>query len=211
MNTPHFNGGLNMWRQPSWLTESRGFQPGGNGRVGRMTLQNWDDLDSRTVFPGGRMPALYGRPEARRYNFRHALNAGFSLIEVMVAILILGIALAGLTHGISTALGSSKDSEYQATAVLFAQGKIEELRATPGIKDGSDEGSCGAALDLYRWKQTITATDLDGLHDVEVVVENSHTGQAICDLRTLLFEVPPSSDAAKGKDAKSKKKGSGGR
>ena len=137
-------------------------------------------------------------------------NAGFSLIEVMVAILILGIALAGLTHGISTALGSSKDSEYQTTAVLFAQGKIEELRATPGIKDGSDEGSCGAGLDLYRWKQTITATDLDGLHNVEVVVENARTGQAICDLRTLLFEVPPSSDAGKGKDAKSKKKASGG-
>lgn len=136
-------------------------------------------------------------------------NAGFSLIEVMVAILILGIALAGLTHGISTALGSSKDSEYQTTAVLFAQGKIEELRATPGIKDGSDEGSCGAGLDLYRWKQTITATELDGLHDVEVVVENSRTGQAICDLRTLLFEVP--ADTGKGKDAKSKKKGSGGR
>lgn len=139
------------------------------------------------------------------------LNAGFSLIEVMVAILILGIALTGLTHGISTALSSSKESEWQTTAVLFAQGKIEELRATTGIKDGSDEGNCGAALALYRWKQTITATGLDGLHDVEVVVENARTGQAICDLRTLLFEVPTSSDTGKGKDAKSKKKASGGR
>ena len=129
----------------------------------------------------------------------------------MVAILILGIALAGLTHGIGTALGSSKDSEWQTTAVLFAQGKIEELRATPGIKDGSDEGDCGAALKLYRWKQTVTATDLDGLHDVEVVVENSSSGQQICTLRTLLFEVPASTDAGKGKDAKSNKPGSGGR
>ena len=139
-----------------------------------------------------------------------SLNAGFSLIEVMVAILILGIALAGLTHGITTALGSNKESELQTTAVLFAQGKIEELRATPGIMDGSDEGSCGAALDLYRWRQRITATDLEGLHDVEIIVENARTSQAICDLRTLLFEVPPSGGTGKDKDAKSKKKASGG-
>lgn len=139
---------------------------------------------------------------------RHS-NAGFSLIEVMVAILILGIALAGLTHGITTALGSNKDSELQTTAVLFAQGKLEEIRATPGIKDGSDEGECGAALALYRWRQTITATDLDGLHDVEVAVENARTGQAICELRTLLFEMPTTGEAGKGKDAKAKQKGSG--
>ena len=117
-------------------------------------------------------------------------SAGFSLIEVMVAILILGIALAGLVHGITIALGSSKESEWQTTAVLFAQGKIEELRAEGGIKTGEDEGDCGSDLPLYRWKQTISATEIDGLHNVEVVVENSRTGRAICDLRTLLFEIP---------------------
>lgn len=141
-------------------------------------------------------------------------NAGFSLIEVMVAILILGIALAGLTHGITTALGSSKDSELQTTAALYAQGKIESLRAEGGLKDGEVEGDCGAGLQLYRWKQTITATDIEGLHDVEVVVENSQTGQAIYELQTLLFEPPEDSttnESGKGKDSKSKNKRSGGR
>ena len=137
----------------------------------------------------------------------HTNHAGFSLIEVMVAILILGIALAGLTHGITTALGSSKESEWQTTAALFAQGKIETVRAEGGIKDGEDDGECGPGLKIYRWKQTISATDIDGLHNVEVVVENSQTGQAIYDLRTLLFEAPASAD--KGKDAKSKTKRSG--
>jgi general secretion pathway protein I len=140
-------------------------------------------------------------------------NAGFSLIEVMVAILILGIALAGLTHGITTALGSSKDSELQTIAALFAQGKIETLRAEGGLKDGEDEGDCGAELPLYRWKQTIAATDIEGLHDVEVVVENSQTGQAIFELQTLLFEPPEDSttnESGKGKDANSKRKRSAG-
>ena len=117
-------------------------------------------------------------------------NAGFSLIEVMVAILILGIALAGLTHGISTALGSSKESEWQTAAALFAQGKIETLRAETGIKDAEDEGGCGPGLDIYRWKQTVGPTDIEGLHDVQVIVENAQNGQTIYELRTLLFERP---------------------
>ena len=56
-------------------------------------------------------------------------RAAFSLVEVMVAIVILAIALTGLTQGITTALGSSKESELQTTAALFAAGQIELLRA----------------------------------------------------------------------------------
>ena len=52
-------------------------------------------------------------------------NSGFSLVEVMCAILILGIALAGLTQGVTTALTSSKESELQTTAALFAAGLVE--------------------------------------------------------------------------------------
>jgi prepilin-type N-terminal cleavage/methylation domain-containing protein len=49
-------------------------------------------------------------------------DAGFSLIEIMVAILILGIALVGLTQGITSSLTASKESELQTTAALIAAG-----------------------------------------------------------------------------------------
>jgi prepilin-type N-terminal cleavage/methylation domain-containing protein len=117
-------------------------------------------------------------------------HAGFSLVEVMVAILILAIALVGLTQGITTALASSKESELQTTAALFAAGQIELLRAEKDLTDGTDNGDCGAGLSLYRWKQTVSLTDIDGLHDVDVVVENSQTGAEIYELKTLLFEIP---------------------
>ncbi|MFO1488040.1 MAG: prepilin-type N-terminal cleavage/methylation domain-containing protein [Verrucomicrobiota bacterium] len=134
-------------------------------------------------------------------------HAGFSLIEVMVAILILGVALAGLTHGISTALASSKESELQTSAVLFAQGKIETLRAEGSLTDGELDGDCGAALPLYHWKQTISRSDIDGLHHVVVTILNTRTSEEICELETLLFEIP--ADAReKAKDSKSKKKAS---
>jgi prepilin-type N-terminal cleavage/methylation domain-containing protein len=130
-------------------------------------------------------------------------NAAFSLVEVMVAILILGIALVGLTQGITTALVSSKESELQTTAALFAAGQIELLRAGKDLTDGTGNGDCGAVLPLYRWKQTVSPTDIDGLHEVDVVVENAQTSVAIYELKTLLFEIPEDS-SGKTKTAESK-------
>jgi prepilin-type N-terminal cleavage/methylation domain-containing protein len=130
-------------------------------------------------------------------------NAGFSLIEVMVAILILAIALVGLTQGITTALASSKESELQTTAALFAAGQIELLRAEKDLANGTDTGDCGTMLPLYRWKQTVSPADIDGLHDVDVVVENAQTGAEIYELKTLLFEIP---DDSSGKEKKAKPK-----
>jgi prepilin-type N-terminal cleavage/methylation domain-containing protein len=132
-------------------------------------------------------------------------NAGFSLIEVMVAILILGVALAGLTHGITTALGSSKESEQQTTAALFAAGKIETLRAEGGLADGTSDGDCGAGLEAYHWQQTVSGTDIDGLHSVEVVVETAQSHQEIYALKTLLF-APSGSVEEKTSAAKTKSK-----
>ena len=133
-------------------------------------------------------------------------NAGFSLIEVMVAILIMGIALVGLTHGITTALDSSKDSEQQTVAALFAAGKIETLRTEGGLENGDTDGDCGAGLEAYHWKQTISDTGIDGLHDVDVVIQTARTKQEIYELKTLLFE---SSDDTSNKDSKSQKKTGG--
>jgi prepilin-type N-terminal cleavage/methylation domain-containing protein len=124
-------------------------------------------------------------------------NSGFSLVEVMCAILILGIALAGLTQGVSTALISSKESELQTTAALVAAGLVESLRAEGNLSDGATEGECGEGLSLYRWKQFVTRAGIDGLHEVDVVVQNAKTGQAIYELQTLLFQ-PPDEPAGSG-------------
>lgn len=133
-------------------------------------------------------------------------NSGFSLVEVMCAILILGIALAGLTQGVTTALTSNKESELQTTAALFAAGLIETLRAEEYLSDGVTEGDCGEGLLLYHWKESITGAGIDGLHQVEVVVENARTGQSIYELQTLLFQKPQ--DSAQGSSRRSNESGS---
>ncbi len=134
----------------------------------------------------------------------------FSLIEVLAAILILGVAVLGLTEGITVALASSKDSELQTTAALYAAGRIETLRAEGDLVDGDQEGDCGQGLALYRWKQTIAGAGIDGLHEVDVVVEHVPTGKQLYELKTMLFQIPEDSTsgtANQSRDAKSKKKG----
>lgn len=120
---------------------------------------------------------------------RRRHNAGFSLVELMVAILILGVALVGLTRGITTALSSNKESELQTAASLIAAGQIETLRSEKDMLiDGMTEGDCGEDLPLYQWTQTITAGSIDGLHDVTVAVQNVNSGETVYELTTELFD-----------------------
>jgi general secretion pathway protein I len=131
-------------------------------------------------------------------------NGGFSLIEVMCAILIMGVALVALTRGMTTALGSTKDSEVQTTVVSLAAGQIETLRAGAVLTDDTTEGDFGDSFPKYKWEQTISASDVDGLHQVDVVVQDSKTGVTLYKLTTLLFDTDyPSSSAS---DAKQKQR-----
>ncbi len=119
---------------------------------------------------------------------RRTTNAGFSLIEVMVAILILGIALVGLTRGITTALASNKDSELITIAALAASAQIETIRADATWTDGETDGDCGDDLPGYKWTQTIKAADVDGLHEVTVKVQKGDSPAPLYELKTLLFD-----------------------
>jgi len=115
---------------------------------------------------------------------------GFSLVEVIFAISVLAVAVVGLTEGITLALQSNKESELQSTAALYAAGLIETLRAEGGVTDGDEDGDCGEGLALYRWKESVTAAGIDGLHHVKVVIENAKTEKTIYELEYLLFEAP---------------------
>src|SRR5207253_6136217 len=80
--------------------------------------------------PLGWTSATHSRFQSRSAGYcRKGSASGFSLVEVMIAILILGIALAGMVHGLTTALASSKESELQTNAALLAAAQVESLRA----------------------------------------------------------------------------------
>jgi prepilin-type N-terminal cleavage/methylation domain-containing protein len=57
-----------------------------------------------------------------------ASRAGFSLIEVLVAIGILSVAILGLAVGAITITRANKTSQFHTVATNMAQDKLEQLR-----------------------------------------------------------------------------------
>src|SRR5579859_3484929 len=92
-------------------------------------------------------PRMFHR--ARSKEPVHLRTAGFSLVEILCAVLVLGVALTGMIQGVTTALRSTKESELQTVAALFAAGQLETIRAEGGLQDGTTKGDCGEGLELY--------------------------------------------------------------
>ena len=57
---------------------------------------------------------------------------GFTLIEIVIAMVILGLATAGLVHMQISSSSTLTDSRYLTTAVTLAQDKMEELKTLAG-------------------------------------------------------------------------------
>lgn len=60
---------------------------------------------------------------------RHKAERGMSLIELMIAMLVLAIGLAGITILLTTAMASNNRNSRDTTATLLAQTVIEQISA----------------------------------------------------------------------------------
>jgi prepilin-type N-terminal cleavage/methylation domain-containing protein len=125
---------------------------------------------------------------------REHITAGFSLIEVMVAVVILGVSLVGLVHGINTALVSGKETEIQSQAALLAAAQIESLRADGYYNTGETSGEFDGDLSIYSYRQNIEAREPEGLYEVTVAIEKTDSGEQLYELKTMLFDPPITSD-----------------
>lgn len=96
-----------------------------------------------------------------------AEEAGFSLIEALVALLVLAIAAAGLTRAAEAHVDSIRSLERRAAAQLVAQNRLAEL-ALPGAPAGP------ATVEMLgqRWSIAVTesGTDDPDLAKVQVTV-----------------------------------------
>lgn len=117
-------------------------------------------------------------------------NAGFSLVELLCAVLILGVGIVGLIEGMNTSLRSSKEAERQTAAAMLAQGQIELLRADGYVYEGEDDGTFDPPMDTYAYTQSVVEGTPEGLYDVTVTITDAESGDEIFELKTKLFDPP---------------------
>jgi len=86
---------------------------------------------------------------------RRKLCHGFTLIEVLVAVVIVGVVLPIAMRGISLATTVANLTHQRATAATLARQKLDELVTTKDYKSSALEGDYGDDAPEFAWHVTL--------------------------------------------------------
>lgn len=102
---------------------------------------------------------------------RGTAQHGFTLIEMIVATLLLAIGVAGALAAFSSATKAAVTAEGLHTATLLAQRKMSDIEQQASqITGGDQQGDFGDEYPGYHWQETVEATDYQNLFKVTVTV-----------------------------------------
>jgi general secretion pathway protein I len=93
-------------------------------------------------------------------------NAGFTLLEIMIALAILGTSLIVLLGLRNRSLATASLSNHMTEAALLAHQQLSDAARFPEI--GDQEGAFEETP--YRFRQEVRPTPFDGIREVAVEV-----------------------------------------
>jgi general secretion pathway protein I len=100
------------------------------------------------------------------YNFRH-FRAGFTLLEVMIAVAVIAIALVAVFGSQSQSLTLANEAKFNTTAALLAQKKMAEIEVKRPLEPGSASGDFGEDFPGYEWDLRVDDVSFTGASTVE--------------------------------------------
>lgn len=119
-----------------------------------------------------------------------ARAAGFSLLEVLIAIVILGFGITGVMTALTSSLTSAKLSEHHAQAVMQATGHVEALMHSAYLDAGERTGTFEPLFPHLSWSEKIESTELEGLQKITLDVTHTLTKEPLYRIVTQKFTVP---------------------
>jgi len=87
-----------------------------------------------------------------------SVDRGFTLIEVVVALAILGVGLTVIIELFSGGLRLARASMEYTKAVNYARMKMEEMTVKPAVQEGTEEGESDDKA--FRWQVGVKKVDL---------------------------------------------------
>jgi type IV pilus assembly protein PilV len=119
---------------------------------------------------------------------RHA-GAGFSLVEMMIAITILGVGLLSLAGLFPLAMERVSVGDLDSRATFHAQAKIEEFKSVPWDQLVAAAGNDVVDGRFQRSWQILENAPAAGMKSVQVIVNwNDENGQRGVTLTSLLSD-----------------------
>jgi general secretion pathway protein I len=125
--------------------------------------------------------------------------AGFTLVEVMVALAIAGLSLAAVAASISQMVDAGSAMQERTYASWIAQNKIAELRLANVVPEVSQtNGELQYAALEWAWRATISETGVENLFRVDVEVSYAGSDDIIRTVTGFIGEpgVPGESNRA---------------
>jgi general secretion pathway protein I len=102
---------------------------------------------------------------------RSRQSAGFTLIEVMVALAIVGLSLGAVAASVSQMVDAATAMRERTYASWIAQNKIAELRLANVVPEVSDtSGELEFAGLEWAWRANISETGVENLFRVDVAI-----------------------------------------
>lgn len=105
---------------------------------------------------------------------RRSCLRGFTLLEVLVALVIIGVALAAAMRGAVALTNAAEDTRLKLLATLAAENRLLELRlARQRLDVGQLEDDCAEGGITFRCEQNIRPTPNPFFRRVEVRVRHA--------------------------------------
>ncbi|OGP88482.1 MAG: hypothetical protein A2156_03405 [Deltaproteobacteria bacterium RBG_16_48_10] len=104
-----------------------------------------------------RRPAFCGTPRNDRFLLPLIVERGFTLLEVVIALAILGIGLTVIMELFSGGLRLARVSQEYTKAMNYASLKMEEIATQRTIEEGQDEGEFDKT---FRWQVSVEKVDI---------------------------------------------------
>jgi len=97
--------------------------------------------------------------------------AGFTLLEVMVALVIISLALAGVAGSMGQMIDTANTMRDRTYASWIAQNKITEMRLSSALPEvGESSGEEDYANTTWAWTADVSETGIENLMKVDVAV-----------------------------------------
>ena len=103
---------------------------------------------------------------------------GFTLVEVLVALVIVAVGMAAVLGALNSAAQSTSYFRDKTFAQWVALNRIAEVRLQrQRVSEGKSKGDAELAGRKWRWEQEVTELDIPGVMRVDVRVQFADTGQ----------------------------------